>query len=152
MRREDRAQSEAFARRIFDEAEYGVLSLVDQDNRPYSIPVSPAIEGNTIYIHSAVAGKKLDLIASNNYVSVTCVGTTKLLPAEFATLYESATAFGKAKIVTDDAAKRQGLMVIARKYSPEYTEEAQQYITKKNALVTLIQIEIETLSAKARLI
>lgn len=154
MRRTDRQQTEEFGRRILTEAQYGVLSLVDGMHgkpRPYAIPISHALVDNTIYIHGASEGAKLRLIAENDCVVFTCVGKTHLLPAQFSTEYESVVVTGRATIVDDLEEKRTGLMALARKYSPEYEDEAIAYIERAHKQTSLIAISIETISAKAKL-
>lgn len=154
MRRTDRLQSEEFGRGILAEAQYGVLSLVDGmhgDVKPYAIPISHALADNTIYIHGASEGTKLRLIADNNHVAFTCVGKTHLLPAQFSTEYESVVVTGRAAIVEDMEEKRRGLMALARKYSPEFEDEAVAYIERALGMTSLIAISIESITAKAKL-
>jgi nitroimidazol reductase NimA-like FMN-containing flavoprotein (pyridoxamine 5'-phosphate oxidase superfamily) len=151
MRRKDRQQDTEFARSVIRTAEYGVLSLVDHDNTPYAIPVSPALVGDTVYIHGATEGKKLAVIANNNKVCLVCVGKTQLLPGEFSTEYESTIAYGTAEIVEDEGEKTEALLAIARKYSPQYKDEAVAYIGRALHQTAVVRITIEEMTAKAKL-
>ena len=151
MRRIDRQLDDAEALKIMAKAEYGVLSLVDTDGSPYAIPVSPAIAGSTIYIHSAMVGTKLDIIANNNKVSLTCVGYTCLQPSKFTTEYESAIAYGTAELVTDEEEKRLALMAISKKYAPTFPHEATKHIEKHVTQTAVIRITISQATAKANL-
>jgi nitroimidazol reductase NimA-like FMN-containing flavoprotein (pyridoxamine 5'-phosphate oxidase superfamily) len=151
MRRKEREKEKAFAYKVIDKAEYGVLALVDENNGTYAIPLSFARLNDTIYIHSATEGKKLDLIRKNNSVSFTCVGDTQLLSSQFSTYYESAVLFGKASIVESNEEKQRALEAIAAKYSPTFTQEALAYIKENWERTTLIRIEIENISGKANL-
>ena len=150
MRRKERQQDNEFARTVIATAEYGILSMVDADSMPYAIPVSPALVGERIYIHGATTGKKLETIAHNNKVCLNCISRTHLLPSEFTTEYESATAYGTASVVDDVAEKIEALLAIARKYSPDYLDEAVDYIERAIRKTTVICITVEKLTAKAK--
>lgn len=151
MRRKDRLQDTEFARSVIRTAEYGVLSMVDQDNTPYAIPVSPALVGDTVYIHGATEGKKLAVIANNRKVCLVCVGKTRLLPGEFSTEYESTIVYGTAAIVGSDAEKTEALLAIARKYSPQFMDKAVAYIERALHQTVVVRITIEEMTAKAKL-
>jgi nitroimidazol reductase NimA-like FMN-containing flavoprotein (pyridoxamine 5'-phosphate oxidase superfamily) len=151
IRRKEREKEKAFAYKVIDKAEYGVLALVDENNKAYAIPLSFVRIDDTIYIHSANEGKKLELIKKNSNVSFTCVGDTQLLSSQFSTYYESAILFGKASIVENNEEKQQALEAIAAKYSPTFAKEALTYIKENWERTTLIRIEIESISGKANL-
>ncbi len=151
MRRTDRQQDSEFALEIIAKAEYGVLSMVDSKGNPYAIPISPALVGNTIYIHSATVGAKLDIMANNNKVSLTCVGYTHLLPNKFSTYYNSAIAYGIAELVTDNEEKKEALLAIAKKYAPGFPHEAGPYIERRLEQTAVIRITLSQVTAKAHL-
>ncbi len=87
IRRKDRATDNEAALALLNDGEYGVLSTVDQDNQPYGTPVNYAVVDNSIFIHSATEGCKLENIRSNSNVSFCVVGKTELLPEQFSTRY-----------------------------------------------------------------
>lgn len=151
MRRKDRQQDIEFARRVVDETLHAVLSMVDEEGNPYAIPISHARHGQVIYLHGATEGKKLRLIEKHPRVCLTCVGRTRLLSAEFSTEYESVIITGTAGIVTDEQERREGLLAIARKFSPDHMREAEAYIERSGAVTTVIRVTIESWSAKAKL-
>ena len=151
MRRTDRQQSEEFARNILQFASYGVLSLTDHAAQPYAIPMSFALVGQTIYLHSATEGSKLRILAENPQAVFTCVGETRLLPEKFSTEYESVIVSGQARIVTENEQKRIGLMALAQKYSPQYETEAVSYIDRMLDKTTVIELTIQHMTGKAPL-
>ena len=60
VRRRDRLLSEQRATELIRIAEYGVLSMIDEDGLPYAIPVNHVWDGeDSLYIHCAPEGKKL---------------------------------------------------------------------------------------------
>ena len=151
MRRTDRQQSEKFGRALLTKSEYGVLSLATFDGIPYAIPISFALVGQTIYLHGSLTGTKLSIIAENPRVTFTCVGRTRVLAREFSTEYESVIVVGDARIVTDMQERLVGFMALAEKYSPDFHQEAHDYITRMGNQSVVLAITITHITAKAKL-
>ncbi len=149
MRRIDREIDLKEAIGILETAEYGVLSTVNEEGQPYGIPLSYVYKGNAIYFHCAVAGQNLDNIAINSKVSFCVVGTTKVLPETFGTLYESVVVFGNAGEV-HDTERYSALVWLLEKYSTEFIKEGLQYIEAENHRTKVFKIEISHMSGKAR--
>lgn len=149
IRRADRALTAEQALELLQKGEYGILSTVSPDGQPYGVPVSFALAGQALYFHCAVAGHKLDNLSANPRVSFCVVGTTEVLPNQFATRYESAIVFGQAIELTGDK-KLTGLTELLKKYSPEFIEKGLKYIESDSVKTRVYRIEIESLSGKAR--
>jgi nitroimidazol reductase NimA-like FMN-containing flavoprotein (pyridoxamine 5'-phosphate oxidase superfamily) len=150
IRRKDRALDSASAWAVLKNSKYGVLSTVDKDNQPYGTPVSYVVVDNSIFIHSATEGHKLENITSNSKVSFCVVGKTELLPGEFSTRYESAIVFGTAKMVDGENEKRKALEALLAKYSPGYLEAGKKYIDKLFDKVVVMQVSIDHITGKSR--
>jgi nitroimidazol reductase NimA-like FMN-containing flavoprotein (pyridoxamine 5'-phosphate oxidase superfamily) len=150
IRRKDRALDNASAFAVLKNSAYGVLSTADKDNQPYGIPVSYVVVDNSIFIHSATEGHKLENIMSNSKVSFCVVGKTKLLPDKFSTQYESAIVFGTASIVDGENQKREAFKAILAKYSPDYMEAGETYIDKLFNQVVVIKVSIDHITGKSR--
>ena len=98
VRRRDRLLPEQRATELIRIAEYGVLSMIDENGLPYAIPVNHVWDGeDCIYIHCAPEGKKLRAIAKNPNVCLCIVGDVNLLPSKFTTEYESVVIRGLAQ-------------------------------------------------------
>jgi hypothetical protein len=108
-----------------------------------------AYKNNSIYFHCARSGHKIENIESNPKVSFCVVGNTNVLPAEFATKYESAMAFGIASEVEGEE-RYKALLLLLEKYSPEFIEEGKNYIAQKDKATKVIKIEIDHIIGKAR--
>ena len=91
IRRQDRTLDEKRAFEILKEGEYGILSMQSEDGQgAYGIPLSYVWDrGNSIYIHCAPIGRKLNCIDRCQQVSFCVVGRTKVIPNKFTTAYES---------------------------------------------------------------
>ena len=149
VRRQDREIDRDEAIRLLAECEHGILATVDTDGQPYAVPVSYVFHDQCIYFHCATDGHKLDNIRANPTVSFCVVGKTRTLPGEFATEYESAVAFGTASEIEGEE-KREALMKLLEKYSPDFLAQGKKYIAGKTAQTKVIKIDIEYLSGKAR--
>ncbi|MEI7429903.1 MAG: pyridoxamine 5'-phosphate oxidase family protein [Betaproteobacteria bacterium] len=149
VRRKDREIGVDEATRLMASGSYGILATVDSDSQPYAIPLSYVLDGDHIYFHCALEGKKLDNIRSNSAVSFCVVGKTQTLPDKFSTEYESAIAFGTANEIYGDE-KMEALLKILEKYSPEFMAQGKTYIAAKIDATRVVKIDISHLSGKAR--
>ncbi|MEI7729055.1 MAG: pyridoxamine 5'-phosphate oxidase family protein [Verrucomicrobiota bacterium] len=149
MRRNDRAIGIEEARSLLESAEYGVLSMAAPDGVPHGIPLNFSLAGDSIYFHCAPEGKKIDILSANSRASFCVVGKTQVLPEKFGTKYESAIATGFVEELSAEE-KRQGLVLLVRKYSPDYVKEGLEYIDKLIAKTKVFRIRLESITGKAR--
>jgi len=149
MRRKDRYISDSEAEKIFSGAEYGFLATLSSDGFPYAVPVNFSNNDNTVYIHCAREGEKLDNIRKCQNVSFSVVGNTQILPESFGTLYESVIVRGRAEEVSGKE-KETALESLVEKYSPDYRESGKDYIKAMYEKTSVIAIRIDSMSGKAR--
>ncbi len=148
VRRRDRAVSEDETRNIMARAEYGVLATVGPDGWPYAVPLNHVLAGDTLYLHSAREGHKLDNLAGEERVSYCAVASATVVPSKFSTLYESAIVFGRAAIVTGAEERHKALkLLFARFFGSE--ADAEEYIRKDGPRTTVIRIKLERITGKA---
>ena len=150
IRRKDRQVTEEETVKLLTEGEYGFLGTADSNNIPYIIPLSYIISNRKIYFHCAREGHKLVNIRENPKVCFCVVGKTKVLPAQFSTIYESAVAFGKASIVEEEKERSYAFIEILKKYSPEFMAEGMDYIRRAGDKTFIVRIDIESITGKAR--
>ncbi|KOA19652.1 pyridoxamine 5'-phosphate oxidase [Clostridium homopropionicum DSM 5847] len=150
MRRVDRKMEDGDAFELLKKGEYGILSTCGEENQPYGVPVNYVVIGNSIYIHCAMVGSKIDNINANNKVSFTVVGKTKVLKDKFSTEYESVIVMGTAAIVSE-AERTEPLLEFISKYSPEYLNEGREYVERAKNKTNIIKIEIESITGKHRI-
>jgi nitroimidazol reductase NimA-like FMN-containing flavoprotein (pyridoxamine 5'-phosphate oxidase superfamily) len=150
VRRSDRALSEAEAQEILARAEYGVLATVGADGWPYAVPVNHVLCGEVLYFHGAPEGHKLENIANHAWVSFCAVASTRVLPEELSALYESAVVFGRAALVTDPAETRRALELLATRFCGTLTAAAEDAIRTDAARTTVVRIQVERITGKAR--
>ncbi len=149
IRRKDREIGTHEAIELLSNCEYGVLSTVGKDGRPYGVPLNYAYKNNCIYFHCALDGHKIENIKENSRVSFCVVGNTNVLPDKFSIQYESTIAFGVASEV-QGAERYRALLWLLEKYSPEFIEEGKKYIDQHEKATKVIKIEIGHITGKAR--
>lgn len=149
MRRKDRAISEEESVALLNKAEYGVLSTVTEDRKPYGVPLNFCFIDTGIYFHSAIEGHKVENIEQNRHVSFCVVGNTEILPDKFATQYESIVVFGEIEEVFGEE-KQIALEGLVRKYAPKFIEKGKKYIDSQKNKTRVFRININRLTGKAR--
>jgi uncharacterized protein len=149
MRRKDRAITDEEAVAVLNKAEYGILSTVDPDGKPYGVPLNFCTIDRCIYFHCASEGQKLDNIEKNKWVSFCAVGATEVLPDKFGTKYESVIVSGAVEEILGDQ-KQMALEGLLKKYSSNYFDKGLEYIETLRAKTRVFGIAIQQLSGKAR--
>lgn len=129
------------------------LGLCDGD-KPYVVPLNfgfTLVDGNfTFYFHSALEGRKLDLIAGNPNVCVEFDCGHRLVEGkeacDYGFIYQSVIAEGKAELLSDSAEKIIGLKSLMK----QQTGRDFEFGEKEAAIVAVGKITVTALSAKAR--
>lgn len=78
MRRKDREMGKDFGIKVIDKSKYGVVSIVEENKEPYGIPLSIVRDGDTLYFHSAMDGKKVKIFTGSPIVSIAFIGETNI--------------------------------------------------------------------------
>lgn len=173
MRRKDREMSQAFAYDVIDRAAYGVLSMIDNEGVPYSLPLSLVRDGDNLYFHGAKEGTKNTLIYGNEGKKVQAVFVTDVqVPAlysdeelanyiaegtiekytskVFTTEFASAIVVGKVKVVQEDEEKKQALRLLCQKYTPDKMNLVEVSLAHSLPRTEVFRIEIEKVTAKRK--
>jgi hypothetical protein len=151
MRRSDRALTLDEAKAYLEKQEYGVLSVLGDDDYPYGVPISYAYANDCIYIHGFLDGHKIDAVRKNPKVCFTVAGDTEVLPVEVSINYTSVVAFGLAEVLPmeDEAGRQDAFEAIAFKYCPR-DENTIRYIDNNKAKTNVIRIRVEKITGKKR--
>ena len=149
LRRQDRQLSEVEALALLRDGEYGILSIQSEDGA-YGVPVNYALVGETIYLHCATEGRKLQLIERNPQVSFCVVGQVCLLSEQFTTNFQSVILSGQAERVFEEQERRKALQSIVMKYSPEHPAEGYRIIDELIDRVAVVAVRIDRFSGKSK--
>ncbi len=138
------------AEEMLNKATNGVLALEGDEGYPYAVPVSFAYKNGKIYFHSTSENShKMESIRKNPKVSFCVVTQDDIIPEAFNTLYRSVIIFGKARVLSDDAEMKQGIMAIVEKYSRGYFDEGKAYMNAEAGNFCVVEISIEHMTGKA---
>ena len=149
MRRKNQLLSFEENIKVLNHGTSGVLAVSGDDGYPYAVPLSYIYHDNKIFFHCAKTGHKLDAIVKNPKVSFCVIDQDKVVQAEYTTYFRSVIAFGKARILEAEEEKRNALIILTERYSPDVKETNRlQKIEMGLSAVCVIELEIEHMSGK----
>jgi hypothetical protein len=148
MRRQDRALPPGEGWRILAQADHGVLATVGPGGAPYAVPLNHVLVGEVLYFHGATEGHKLDNLAGEDRVSYCAVTLAEVLPAELSTRYESAIAFGRARLVLDPGERRAALEALLGRFAPGHPEEGAEAMASWGPRTAVVRMDVDHISAK----
>ena len=153
-KRELQITDEAQIRKILDTAKVLNLGLA-VDNEPYVVPMNYgyAMDGEgklTVYLHSALKGKKLDMIRQNPRVffELDCDLTPfeGKLPCQYGLSYSSVMGRGVARFVEDVEEKMHAMTVLMK----TQTGKDFSFNERLVSMVAVIRIDVTEYTAKHR--
>lgn len=147
-----RAEREITDRAVIDEIlrRHSVLYLAMQDEgRPYVIPITYGYDGECLYFHCAAVGRKIDLITAHPQVAFAVEAEYEVKAGEVACgwgfAYACVIGEGVAEIVAAHDEKKHGLDVLMSHFTPE----PQTYKDGGIEGTTVIRVRLTALSGKA---
>ena len=152
-KRERQITDESQILKILDTAKVLHLGLSVNDE-PYVVPMNYGYkmeEGKLVlYLHSAVRGKKLDMIRSNCRVffELDCdrVPFEGDKPCQYGMVYSSVMGRGTARIIEDVKEKKQAMTVLMK----TQTSKDFSFDDKLVSIVAVIRIDVAEYTAKHR--
>jgi len=126
------------------------ISFVD-GNKPYGLAFCFGYEDRTIYLHTSIAGKKLDILKKNNNVSIIFDTDHKLfyrhenMACSWRMRYRSVIVTGKAEFVEDYDEKIKGLEIFMRNYADREFEYSKPSVDNVN----VIKIKVDQMTGRS---
>lgn len=117
--RKDLTQDKAVINDILDNAELLHLALCDADG-PFCVPVNFVREGDTIYVHSSLKGRKAAALAKGpvGFSAVVDVeAKTSDLACEWGFRFRSVRGEAVSAVVQDEAERSAALDAVVRRYA-----------------------------------
>lgn len=124
------------------------------DNMPYVVPMNYGytMEGCklTVYLHSAVQGKKLDMLRANPNVffAIDCdrIPFEGKLPCQYGMVYSSIMGTGTAQLVEDVEEKKRAMSILMK----TQTGKDFSFNERLVSIVAVIRIDVTEYTAKHR--
>lgn len=123
-----------------------------EDNKPYIVPMNFGYKDNCLYIHSALEGKKINILKKNNNICFEVDIKNELVksgnPCNWSMKYLSVIGYGKAHFIEDLNEKALGLNIIMQKYTGKEDFHFPEAALSK---VAVMKVEIEEITGKKSL-
>ena len=125
------------------------VGMVD-DGKPYVLPMNFGYVENTIYLHSAPDGKKIDILTKNNNVCISFDIDQKLkyrdehVACSWGMRFRSVVLSGKVFFIEDNVEKINCLNIIMK----HYTNKEFSYNLPAVKNVKIWKVEIEEITGK----
>jgi nitroimidazol reductase NimA-like FMN-containing flavoprotein (pyridoxamine 5'-phosphate oxidase superfamily) len=125
------------------------LALVD-DGRPYLVSMNYGFRDNSLYLHSALEGRKIDILRRNPDVCFQIVTGTRLTTGpdacgDWTMKYRSVTGFGNAVLVEEDTEKIEAMQILMDQYT---TKGPFEFTPERLAQTMVIRIDIDEMTGK----
>lgn len=149
MRRRDKEiTSRADIDEILGRALVCRLALNDEGS-PHIVPVNFGYAGNTLYFHSAPAGRKIDLLLGEPRATFEVTDFYRIITGDLAcnwtTEYRSVIGKGKIEIVLNNEEKRLGLDIIMKQHGQKGTNS---YSEESLNRMVVLKLVIESVTGK----
>jgi uncharacterized protein len=125
------------------------IGFADGD-KPYVLPFNFSYENKTIYLHSAMTGKKIDIITKNNNVCISFDIDHKLfyrdkeVACSYGMKFKSVLISGKIILIEDYNEKVRVLNTMMKKYAGEEFKYNSPAVNNVN----VYKVEIKEISGK----
>ncbi len=148
MRRKRQQLSPGESIEILRRATSGTLALLGDGGYPYAVPLSYVWADGRLYFHSAMAGHKVDAVRACDKASFCVIAQDLVQPEHYTTHYRSVIAFGRIRIVEDEAERLVAARLLGNRYNPGKEESLQRELEKGLARMLVLRFDIEHLTGK----
>ena len=141
---------EAESRKLLAQADYGTLSMIDAQGRPYGVPVNYVYDEtrHALAFHCARSGRKMEAMQAHPQVALTAVVRQAIAAPRFITHYQSVMVQGTAHVVTDEQEKKEWLLALCRRFAPQEQERWEEVIHAYWQAVCMVRVDITAISCK----
>lgn len=108
---------------VINKCEVCYVGMCDLENNPYVVPFNFAFHKGYIYLHSAMTGKKVDVLAANNKVSIAFSADHQVgwqneeVACSWGMKFRSVMVFGKVEYIEEYDKKVEVLNMIMKKFA-----------------------------------
>lgn len=134
-------------RRILEAARVCRVAMVD-GGRPYLVPLSFALDGDDLILHSAAEGRKLEALRRSPSVCFEVEEGVEVRPAgsacDFSMGFRTVIGFGEAEVV-EDRAERARLLAL---FGPRYGAPPGELPRAEVDRTTVLRVRVRELTGK----
>ena len=134
---------------ILKKSEICRIAMVD-NGMPYLLPFNYGYKDNCIYIHAALTGKKMDVLAVNPNVCFEIEQKAEIVKRDLAcrwtTTFRSIVGYGKIEIITDFEQKKRAMEIIMAHY--DAPPEIVHFEEKHMKALAILKLPIDTMTGK----
>ncbi len=130
---------------IIENCQVCYVSMVDADNKPYVIPMNFGFADNTILLHGAKHGKKIDILKNNPNVCIVFSIDHQLrwqheeVACSWSMKYRSVLAYGKVEFIDSNAEKE----AVFHQFMKNYTEKDFKYSKPSLEEVQVLKVPVD---------
>lgn len=126
------------------------LAMCDTDGSPYLVPMNYGYENGAIYLHSAVRGRKIDILRANPDVWFEITDFVETYRPEdlsggCSTRYRSVMGRGRVCFVEDHSAKIEALRILMRHHNRGWEGDLPEKVVRKTCV---LRVDIESVQGK----
>ncbi|MCD6658749.1 MAG: pyridoxamine 5'-phosphate oxidase family protein [Lentimicrobium sp.] len=138
--------------RIVKQCEVCNVGMIDIDNQPYTLPFNFGFENDTVYLHSAPVGQKIEILKKNPGVCISFSTAHQLykqsedVACSYGMKYKSVLIWGKVEFIEDYDEKIRVLNIIMKQYTQK---DDFNYNSPAVMNVAVMKIKASRISAKA---
>ena len=133
---------------ILEQGEVGVLAVLGDEGYPYTVPINYVYADGRILMHSAKSGHKIEAIRGCDKASFCVIAQADVVAQDYSTNFRSVVAFGRVRIVEDDAERQSALRLLGDKYNPGQDAALEAEIAKAGAYAAVIELAVEHATGK----
>ena len=129
--------------------DHGTLSMNGDEGYPYATPINYVMVGDTVYMHCATHGYRIDCLKRDPKVCFSVITQTEIIPSKITASFESVILTGKAVLVEDDAEKRTAMENFVTQKHPGYEQLGFTMIEKQLGRTAVIKLVPDSITGKA---
>ncbi|MBR2491162.1 MAG: pyridoxamine 5'-phosphate oxidase family protein [Ruminiclostridium sp.] len=149
MHKADRQLSPEDTLAILKKGDHGTLSVNGDDGYPYAVPINYIVVNDTVYLHSAPYGYKMECLEKSKKCCFSVIVSARIIPHKITAAFESVIITGDVAIVSDPAEKRTALEAFVTQKHPGYEEIGFKMIDKLFDKTALLRIDAQEMTGKA---
>ena len=107
---------------VIEKCEACYVSMVDEHNMPYVVPLNFGLKDGVIYLHSSQTGKKTDILRQNKNVCIAFSTDHQLrfqheaVACSYGMKYRSVLVYGQIEFIENAEDKIKAMNIVMKKY------------------------------------